>query len=93
MLSHPKEYKKGSVQNPLIPDLGPPSLTMPGSERQRELRRRRKRRETLSAMKTKLAGHKGQPASPSDKAEMARKLRLMTPGAEALIERWELEAK
>ena len=29
-------------------------------------------------------------ASPSEKVEMARKLRLMTPGAEELIARWEL---
>lgn len=66
---------------------------MPGSERQRELRRRRKRRETLNAMRDKLAGIKGAPASSSEKTEMARKLRLMTPGAEQLIERWELEQK
>ena len=66
---------------------------MPASERRRELRRRRKRRETLKAMKAKLAGHKGQAVSPSDKTEMARKLRLMTPGAEALIATWDLEQK
>ena len=59
---------------------------MPGSERQRELRRRRKRRETYTAMKAKLPK-----ASPSEKAEAARKLRMMTPGAEELITRWELE--
>ena len=58
---------------------------MPGSERQREIRRRRKRKENLNAMKAKLPK-----ASPSEKVEMARKLRLMTPGAEELIARWEL---
>ena len=41
-------------------------------------------------MKEKLAGHKGPAPSAADKLEMARKLRLMTPGAELLIERWEL---
>ena len=63
---------------------------MAGSERRRELRRRRKRRENLNTMKEKLAGHKGPAPSAADKLEMARKLRLMTPGAELLIERWEL---
>lgn len=61
---------------------------MPGSERQREIRRRRKRKENLTAMKAKLAK-----ATPSEKTEMARKLRLMTPGAEELITRWELEER
>ncbi|MEO1496285.1 MAG: DUF6800 family protein [Planctomycetota bacterium] len=61
---------------------------MPGSERQREIRRRRKRKENLNEMKAKLPK-----ASASEKAEMARKLRLMTPGAEELITRWELEER
>lgn len=61
---------------------------MAGTERRRELRRRRKRRETLTEMKAKLPK-----ASASDKVEMARKLRLMTPGAEVLIENWNLEER
>ena len=61
---------------------------MPGSERQRELRRRRKRRATYTEFKAKLPK-----ASPSEKAEIARKLRLMTTGAELLIERWQLEER
>ncbi|TWT96159.1 hypothetical protein Pla108_32450 [Botrimarina colliarenosi] len=61
---------------------------MAGSERQRELRRRRKRKETITAMKAKL-----EKATPSDKIEMARKLRLMTVGSEVLIERWGLEER
>ncbi len=61
---------------------------MAGSESQREIRRRRKRRENLNEMKAKLPK-----ASPSEKAEMARKLRLMTPGAEELISRWGLEER
>ncbi|TWT90739.1 hypothetical protein Mal64_11350 [Pseudobythopirellula maris] len=58
---------------------------MAGSERQRELRRRRKRREQINKYKAKL-----DKASPSEKAEIARKLRGMTPGANVLIERWQL---
>ena len=61
---------------------------MAGTERRRELRRRRKRSATLSEMKAKL-----EKATPSDKAEMARKLRLMTPGCEELIQRWSLEER
>lgn len=60
---------------------------MAGIERQREIRRRRKRKENIITMKAKLPK-----ASPSEKVEMARKLRLMTPGAEELIARWGLEA-
>ncbi|TWT37645.1 hypothetical protein KOR34_26020 [Posidoniimonas corsicana] len=58
---------------------------MPGSERRRELRRRRKRRETIDQFKARLPK-----ASNSEKVEIARKLREMTPGAEELITRWEL---
>jgi hypothetical protein len=59
---------------------------VPGSERQRELRRRRKRTKTYEKIQSKLAT-----ATPSEKAVMAEKLRSMTPGAEELIQRWELE--
>ncbi len=55
------------------------------SERQKELRRRRKRREKLEHLKKRLAK-----ATQSEKIEIARKLREMTPGAERLIEAWEL---
>ncbi|MEQ8210797.1 MAG: hypothetical protein RH917_13305 [Lacipirellulaceae bacterium] len=58
---------------------------MPGSERQRELRRRRKRREAIQKLKARLPK-----ATASEKGEIARKLREMTPGAEELIEKWEL---
>lgn len=61
---------------------------MAGTERRRELRRLRKRKETVNKMKAKL-----EKASPTDKTEMARKLRLMTPGCEVLIERWGLEER
>jgi hypothetical protein len=55
------------------------------SERQKELRRRRKRREKLEHFQKKLAK-----ATQSEKIEIARKLREMTPGANLLIEKWKL---
>ncbi len=58
---------------------------MPGSERRRELRRRRKRREQLTALKSRLAK-----ATNSERGEIARKLREITPGAEVLISDWGL---
>lgn len=59
---------------------------MPGSERRRELRRRRQRRKKLNHFKARLPK-----ASNSEKVEIARKMRAMTPGAEVLIKTWELE--
>ena len=55
------------------------------SERQKELRRRRKRREKLEHFRKRLAK-----ATQSEKIEIARKLREMTPGANLLIEKWKL---
>ena len=59
---------------------------MAGTERQREIRRRRTRRAKLT-----LLAQKSKSADPTQKAEIARKLRRMTPGAEILIERWGLK--
>ena len=56
------------------------------SERQKEIRRRRKRREKLTQFQARLAK-----ASPSEKLEIIRKLRAMTPGSEVLISNWKLE--
>lgn len=56
------------------------------SERRRELGRRRSRKEKLTKLKKKLAK-----ATTSEKAEIARKLRNLTPGAEGLIADWQLE--
>ncbi len=58
---------------------------MSASERKRELRRRRSRKEKLTKLKGKLAK-----ATQSEKTEIARKLRNLTPGAEELIDRWKL---
>jgi hypothetical protein len=55
------------------------------SERQRELRRRRKRYAKLTHLKSKLAK-----ATQSEKLEIVRKLREMSPGAEKLITEWQL---
>ena len=55
------------------------------SERRKEIRRRRKRREKITHFRNRLGK-----ASHSEKLEMARKLRGMTPGSEVLIEAWKL---
>ena len=59
---------------------------MSGSERQRELRRRRKRKQKVNLYKTRA-----KKASVSEKVVIATKLRKLTPGAEELITRLELE--
>jgi ribosomal protein L15E len=56
-----------------------------GCERKRELGRRRSRRAKLNKLKSKLGK-----ATQSEKTEIARKLRNLTPGAEELIDRWKL---
>lgn len=58
---------------------------MAGSERQRELRRRRHRRKKVGLFARKL-----DKATVSEKGAMADKLRHLTSGAELIIERWEL---
>lgn len=60
--------------------------TVSMSERQRELRARRKRRKTIAKMKASLPT-----ADAAKKAVYAEKLRKMTPGAEELIQSWGLE--
>jgi len=57
-----------------------------GSERKRELRRRRQRSKKYALIEKKL-----EKATPSEKQALAAKLRKMTPGAEELIKRWQLE--
>jgi hypothetical protein len=57
------------------------------SERKKELRRRRKRREQLTRLKKRLPK-----ATKSEQVEIARKVRGMTPGAEVVIENWGLAA-
>ncbi|MDR0869184.1 MAG: hypothetical protein LBN39_00165 [Planctomycetaceae bacterium] len=55
------------------------------SERQKEIRRRRKRRANYAALKPKA-----EKAAPEAKEKIAAKLRKMTPGAEILIKAWNL---
>ena len=57
------------------------------SERKKEIRRRRKRREQVDHLKKRLGK-----ATKSEQVEIARKLREMTPGAEVLITNWQLIA-
>jgi Family of unknown function (DUF6800) len=55
------------------------------SERKTELRHRQKRRAQITRLKKRLGK-----ATKSEKVEIARKLRAMTPGAEVLIANWNL---
>jgi len=61
---------------------------MGGSERQRELKRRRHRREKVAKIKGKL-----EKASPSEKAKYAEQLRKLTSGATVLIKDLGLEER
>lgn len=56
------------------------------SERQKEIRRRRKRRQKVEHLKGRLAK-----ATPSERQEIVRKLREMTPGSEVLVSAWGLD--
>jgi len=55
------------------------------SERTKEIKRRRKRRIQLGQLKKRMVK-----ATQSEKGEIARKLRSLTPGAEVLISNWKL---
>ncbi|MDR0335792.1 MAG: hypothetical protein LBI18_01740 [Planctomycetaceae bacterium] len=55
------------------------------SERQKEIRRRRKRRANYAAMKSKL-----DKADATTKEKFIVKLRKMTPGADDLVKSWGL---
>lgn len=58
------------------------------SERKKELKRRRHRRQKMSTFVRKL-----KTATTSEKATIAEKLRCLTPGSELIIGRWELEKR
>lgn len=58
------------------------------SERQKEISRRRHRRQKVA----KLAG-KLKKATVSEKLLIAQKLRALTPGAEVIIGNWSLEGR
>jgi hypothetical protein len=59
---------------------------MPISERKKEIRRRRKRRENYSEMKAKLPK-----ADAAAKTKIVEKLKKLSPGADVLIEAWGLK--
>ena len=59
---------------------------MPGSERKRELRRRRHRRKKMPKLKARA-----EKATASDKKIIAAKIRSLTPGADIIIEALGLE--
>ena len=59
---------------------------MPSSERRRELKRRRHRRKKMAQLHRKLKN-----ANTSERAEMAMKIRALTPGAEVVISNLALE--
>jgi hypothetical protein len=58
------------------------------SERQKELKRRRHRRKKMDHYKAKI-----EKASVSEKAHIAGKIRCITPGAEQIIEKYNLEER
>jgi len=57
-------------------------------ERKKELKRRRHRREKLRQLERKLKN-----ATVSERSGIAEKIRDLTPGAEVIIERWDLEKR
>jgi len=56
------------------------------NERRKELKRRRHRKKKFQHWKAKLPN-----ASPAERAAIADKLRMLTPGAEQVIRDWGLE--
>jgi len=59
---------------------------MPISERKKEIRRRRKRRQNYAEMKAKLPK-----ADTAAKTKIVEKLKKLSPGADTLIEAWGLK--
>lgn len=59
---------------------------MPSKERHKELSRRRSRKKKVAKLKKRAEN-----ANASEKAEIAAKLRRLTPGAHVLIKDWGLE--
>ncbi|MEQ1825663.1 MAG: DUF6800 family protein [Pirellula sp.] len=60
-------------------------IPMAGTERQRELRRRRHRKSKLE-----LLHKKSEKSSKAEKSVIAQKVRRLSPGAEQLIRAWKL---
>jgi len=60
-------------------------LSMAGTERQRELRKRRHRAKKLGKLHKKC-----EKANKTEKAAIVHKLRRLSPGADQLIQAWKL---
>jgi hypothetical protein len=58
------------------------------SERRKELRRRRHRRQKVGQFARKLPK-----ATVSERAAIAEKLRNLTPGGQVIVDAWELEKR
>lgn len=58
------------------------------SERMKEVKRRRHRRQKLNKLQSRL-----KKATTSEKQMIAEKVRNLTPGAEVVLANWGLEAK
>ena len=55
------------------------------SERQKEIKRRRQRRKKLTQLNKRLPK-----ATVSERTEIVRKVRCLTPGADVLVANWDL---
>jgi len=61
---------------------------VPSSERRKELKRRRHRGKKIAQFARRL-----EKATVSERGAIAEKLRALTPGAQEVIDRWELEKR
>lgn len=61
---------------------------MGASERRKEIKRRRHRRQKCEQLKKRA-----EKATPSEKAHIADKLRKLTPAGEELVQRWNLDER
>jgi len=63
----------------------PGEMNVGCSERRKEIKRRRHRRKKLNDLKTRL-----KKATVSERTEIVRKVRELTPGADRIVSNWEL---
>ena len=78
----------GAPANEAWNNCKPRSPDVPLSERRKEIKRRRHRRKKVSQFARKLSS-----ATVSERVDMAKKLRSMTPGGQAIVEAWDLEKR
>ena len=58
------------------------------SERKKEIKRRRHRRQKMNVLERKL-----KTATVSERGVITEKIRALTPGCEEIIQRWDLEKR